>query len=328
MIDHLLETLVRIQNLPVVVWLPITTLLPALVAALLVFYAHRYANAWGGDVSFSERRRYLKRIAAFTIAVTAPMAFFFVAKPVPNNAGMKAIDIKFVLDPAASPEEQEKQKKKMLIVLVHGWKGDESTFGLFPNLISTDPALTGFGYTSFHYTVHMKSRNLNVFEIAKVLRGELIRSDVDKNFTQVYIVSHSLGGVIVRQLNVLNKLAKRELPLRGFVSLASPYDGSPFGRIADILGISKTLTRDIGPGSRYLSDLNSYWEFQDRSGLWSYCFGSTIDKIVSAESAITGCKPHYEQVSDFGHTELVKPTAHSDIRYSRVVKTILQDGHF
>jgi pimeloyl-ACP methyl ester carboxylesterase len=223
---------------------------------------------------------------------------------------------------------QDRIASKSLIVFVHGWKGNESTFSLFPDLVKNDLAMQGYDTQLFLYPVYMAKRNLRVPDVADVLRRTLLRSGAAEKYENVYFVAHSLGGVIARKVFIRNELADNKLPIRGILSLGSPFDGTEWGRLAGLLGIGGQLTADLKKNSYFLQDLNGDWEAAARNPdkTWWYCFASPIDAVVSVDSATTGCGRFSEEFAAFGHIDMVKPEASNDERYVRVVGTILLDA--
>ncbi|MCZ4288293.1 esterase/lipase family protein [Hoeflea alexandrii] len=310
-----------------------------------------------------KKRGKTRLLGIWLLYVALAVGAIVVFKPIPMDAGLPPLQFQPSLVPseyrgtmeqlsrienaiiASIPERQVKPVEpvdvrtlsqqaqaaiddKALIVFIHGWKGDEATFNKFPQLVSDDIAMQGFDTELFLYPVFILKRNLRVPDIAEVLRRQLLRSGADEKYNRIYLVAHSLGGVIARKLYMRNQLARNKLPIRGMLSLGSPYGGTNWGRLGSLLGVGGALTAELGSGAQFLVDLNADWEAaaRDPVSTWWYCFASPLDAVVSQLSATTGCGSFSENFAAFGHVDMAKPESIADDRYLRVVGTILRDG--
>jgi pimeloyl-ACP methyl ester carboxylesterase len=123
---------------------------------------------------------------------------------------------------------------RSVIVFVHGIFGDaEETWGDTIATIMGSPQFASFDYASFGY-------GSNVIDLRKPDRAvDLLVPWIDANLRQygnIYLVAHSMGGLAVRHaitrlLNTQRELVPR---LRGCFLLASPVTGSPVAK-----GLSK-----------------------------------------------------------------------------------------
>ncbi len=134
------------------------------------------------------------------VVVGALVVVLNLIKPIPNEIGM----------PDLVAERNnfccESGEPRNLVVFVHGWRGDASSFRLFPDLIKMDGRLGQYDVMPFEYTVYITERNLRVPRIADVLWRQLSR-EIDRQriddgvqYENIYFVAHSMGGLVVRKL--------------------------------------------------------------------------------------------------------------------------------
>ncbi|WP_223478719.1 esterase/lipase family protein [Oricola indica] len=239
-------------------------------------------------------------------------------------------DLALSPDQAQTMQENAENKRDKLIVFIHGWTGDQSTFEQFPTLVQADPLMQTYSTYLLHYPTLMVRRNLRVPDIATALRNLLLRDLAINQYEKIYFVAHSMGGLIARQTFIYNQLGENKLPLRGIVSLGSPFAGTPLASYPRLLGLGDELTSDMSPTSTYIRDLQTLWLVADagQSAMWKFCFASVLDKVVAVESAVAGCGAYNEKFATFGHIDLVKPIDLDDERYKRVISTILLDAKF
>ena len=150
-----------------------------------------------------------------------------------------------------------------VIFLVHGWNGSTDSFGIVPKLLASEqPGLWPAGYWEVETIAYKAPRpDATLLEQSKEC-GKLVLAALDRVAAQypgrpreVYFVTHSMGGLIVRQLY----LDSREKPdglgaafrdLKVAVLVAPPNQGSDEVRFA-MYQMEKSLTGMTGD---FLSD--------------------------------------------------------------------------
>ena len=103
------------------------------------------------------------------------------------------------------------------VVLVHGWCGDPSSFGNMATLLSSDSGLMladPFDYSAFTKVPVSGQQGLSIEELASLFAVHIRKQlAAHPEVTQVDVVAHSMGGLIVRAW------------VTGMTSVAVPYNG-------------------------------------------------------------------------------------------------------
>jgi hypothetical protein len=79
------------------------------------------------------------------------------------------------------------------------------------------------------------------------------------------------------------------------------------------LGVSAELTQDIVKDSGFLAGLRQHWN-QIKPRPETFCITSPHDAVVDPRSATTQCDREF-RYPQWGHSEMVKPDDHADVRY-------------
>ena len=160
--------------------------------------------------------------------------------------------------------------------------------------------------------------------MARWLNDELERKLVYKQYAQIWIISHSMGGLIARDVLIANRLHRDNKSYRLLIEIATPHQGASMARLLSALGISRQLVDDLSPGSAYLATLRDDWnELQDRPQ--TFCLTSPQDAIVPEASATAQCD-RYLRYPQWGHIEMVKPNDRNDERYAVPISRVSGGG--
>ncbi len=170
------------------------------------------------------------------------------------------------------------------LILVHGWNGDESTWPAPRRLIELENLLQRDVYMFTYRTAVYPNR----FPPLEVVEEQFTRYLAP--YTQVDVVAHSMGGLLVRHyLSDHN-----DSPIRRVVFLATPHFGSNAARL--LMGLGSALAEgniqanEIQPGSDFLWQLNESLgsELKHVQVLNVYIRSDTLirsDLVVSAASS-------------------------------------------
>tara|TARA_R110002073_G_scaffold104666_3_gene236966 strand:+ start:127 stop:1134 length:1008 start_codon:yes stop_codon:yes gene_type:complete len=208
------------------------------------------------------------------------------------------------------PDEEPNDKTN--IVFVHGWRGDEDSFGRMPEYLETHVECKGLVY---EYPTGIWEKSPSLEFIARNL-DNWIRNHVTTD--NIAIISHSMGGLIVRRLVALQFERKDRIDsaLRQLTFIASPHNGAALANLGKHVPIlQKTQLRELDTGSPFLFSLNSDWltwtQGNNSKNCSMRCIVGTGDKVVSPNSAM-GLDPNPVPILNKGHIDIVKPENSDD----------------
>ncbi len=77
---------------------------------------------------------------------------------------------------------------------------------------------------------------------------------------KIFVVAHSLGGLVAREIIIENRLAGIPDIVQKVVEIATPHNGANIAGLASTLGIDRAYVKEVEPSSRFLVDLRDKWE--------------------------------------------------------------------
>jgi pimeloyl-ACP methyl ester carboxylesterase len=104
---------------------------------------------------------------------------------------------------------------KVLLLFIHGLGGDGTTWGLFPTLLQSDPALKGrfdlefYRYPSSAVRFPWSKQSIRIQDLSRAMRTELGARFT--NYSDVIVVAHSMGGLVAQKYIVDELKEKQEL---------------------------------------------------------------------------------------------------------------------
>jgi pimeloyl-ACP methyl ester carboxylesterase len=166
------------------------------------------------------------------------------------------------------------------VVFIHGLMGSpRQSFGDWPRIIAADAtALPDHGKMSdlaiyaVDYEANFTS-HATLEDAAKGVASELAGSAIFKNHRHIWLVGHSMGGLVLKRTLALWKLQGKTAPygrILGIGLLGVPAAGAPLAdlvralgvtRVANWLGYNGGLVQDLttDAGERYLDSLETDW---------------------------------------------------------------------
>ena len=255
------------------------------------------------------RRAPLKSIA---IILTAWLVGLFAFGAL--NQGKSDIEISFLRRSDANEDA---------LVFLHGWIGDSSTWDPLLTVIKADPRFSTFDLVSIDYpTKKPFDQTLTLDDLAPDIESVLSANMAGRN---LFIVAHSTGGVLARQILIRQNENGSTLRVKRLVAIASPFGGTNTASLASHLGVSQELLVDLRDGSRYLLALHTKWndsaEAIVQSGYRELCIASKADVIVPHKSAITDCRDVF-LFDSWEHTNIHAPLNLADQRYHAIITGI------
>ena len=151
---------------------------------------------------------------------------------------------------------------KKLIIFIHGvfgslrdtWR-NPTTNSYWFDLMKEDPAFSGMDILLLGYRSPFWSRGMTLEEVSTALLQELTDEHVFDRYSEIYIVSHSMGGLIAQRILIDLDRPGKEVWLRKIrcvVFLSTPANGAPIAELATYISRNPQLV-DMKP-----STLNSW----------------------------------------------------------------------
>ena len=283
----------------------------------------------GGEANLRRLRSRLKlRRRMIWGAIT--LASATIVPIVLTNRGIVSID-RSPFDVTAKYIGLPPYNKPIAVVFVHGIFGDKSSTWMnqtssFPAMLKADPEFQDRVDVFVYEYFTPKFGNANsVVGLADQLRGSLEDNRVFDNHQRVAIVSHSMGGLVVRRL-LLNK--REWLPRVAMLYFfATPTNGSELTLAARAISSNPQL-RGMLPleGNDLLQEIQSDWLGSEAAkNVPSYCAYETLSTfgvtVVSMGSATALCNQALDPMTT-NHIDIVKPIDRQDRRYTRLTHAL------
>lgn len=212
------------------------------------------------------------------------------------------------------------------IIFVHGLGGSHKTWGRFGELLKSDPSVD---WDSFHFTYPSAKLGLRLlptqshYQPIEVL-AQALKSQIDnrlEHYEEIALVGHSLGGLVIRQYLLNEKIAGRPTKVNKIILYATPSSGASLAEIGRLLSFfgENGHTRQLCKRSDFLNILSRNWA---SSGIESDLDITIIvggdDRIVSRESVEANFRTQEREpllILEAGHLDIAKPTSIDDDRY-------------
>ncbi|NWA45903.1 alpha/beta hydrolase [Pseudomonas reactans] len=263
------------------------------------------------DLRNSNTRRVI--LVGIAIIITIVFALIGIFDPIPKTIAL-----------TLPPPQRDVQENNDLLVFVHGWGGDpQSTWQNFPRLVLDDKHFNSFNIMTINYPTTFIQRNLNVKEMGYWINDRFESEHFYDRYKNIWIVSHSMGGLVVRELVIAHRLSGGNNPFKLLIEIATPHEGANTALLASALGISQGFTEDISPESYFLKSLRDDWNMlQPRPT--TLCLTSPQDFVVTGDSAIAYCDK-FLLYPQWGHIDMIKPTSIQDERYASPMSKVKAD---
>jgi hypothetical protein len=212
------------------------------------------------------------------------------------------------------------------IIFVHGLGGSDRTWGSFDDLLNDDASVD---WDSFHFLYPSAPLGLRLFptqshyQPVEVL-AQALKSQIDNRFEkyeEIALVGHSLGGLVIRQYLLSERIASRPTKVHKVVLYASPSTGAALAQVGKLLSFfgENGHTRQLCKKSDFLNILNRNWA---SSGIESDLDITIIvggnDRIVSRESVEANFRTQEREplvILEAGHIDISKPESVDDDCY-------------
>ena len=213
-----------------------------------------------------------------------------------------------------------------LIVFVHGFTGDpfatwtnESGVS-WPDLIKEDEQLRDFTVWVHRYDTPLLQQTSTLEETATRFLRQLKDERAFDKFKEIYLIAHSMGGLVVKRALVdLNRESQIDSlrKIKAVLLISTPSQGTSHAQLAALLSLNPQV-RDMEPANlnSYLQSIENQWQnlMRDRGNRAfpkSYCAYETKPThpgivIVDRVSAATFCDDNMFPVPA-DHRNIAKP---------------------
>jgi len=223
-----------------------------------------------------------------------------------------------------------------VVVFIHGLSGDARDTWLnkerqayWPELIKRDDTLGKFDVYVVDYYSPLLKQAQTLEEVTSQVLQELIDRNIFQDYTSLVFVTHSLGGLIAKnilvKLNTPGNVEKLRL-VRAVIYIGTPAQGTDKAAFASWLTFNPQV-KDLGSAdsNTFLQALENSWITLIRERINSqakypqaFCAYETLPTagatIVSRTNATTWCDSDFQAMA-YNHVDLVKPASRTDFRY-------------
>ena len=221
---------------------------------------------------------------------------------------------------------------KKVVLFVHGLGGGEGTFGKFEKLIKDDPDLN-YSTSIFLYPTSVT----NMIPMSKFARVQTLSDALKtfinhtlREFDEIVLVAHSLGGLLVRQYLLTEWNSRRETKVKKIIFYAVPQDGAGLAKVSSYISWRHQHLKQLTRASEFLENLNNSWATSKIESEYEMKIVIAAgDEVVSENSSRANFRHlEIEVLADKGHSSIVKPVNEKDLsfvilkNFLRSVKTI------
>lgn len=215
------------------------------------------------------------------------------------------------------------------IVFIHGYAGAlAATWGEFPNLLASAPALNGWDVFSIGYSTslmpdlwYLWSRKPSIDTLADLLRTHL-RNGLLASYRRIVLLAHSMGGLVVQRALVDDGAVRDRV---GHLLLyGTPSNGL---RRASPFKFWNRQVRDLAEDSDFIRDLR-----QRRAPLFSdppftFCtVAGDEDDFVPRTTSLDPFDARFHRVVPGNHLGIVKPQSSSHLGVRVALSAIVGDA--
>jgi pimeloyl-ACP methyl ester carboxylesterase len=176
----------------------------------------------------------------------------------------------------------KKEKKKNVVVFVHGFTGGKETWvdknGIMriPDYLMADKELAdNTDFTFFHYFTKVTDKFEKVSWFLSLLYGrrklkknlaiddlsDIFLSEVQiklKDYDNIFIVAHSMGGLVTKDMILKSKTNQVNNNIKLFASLAVPHNGANLANIAKAI-FNNPHIKDLAPLEPFINSVTQRW---------------------------------------------------------------------
>jgi len=181
---------------------------------------------------------------------------------------------------------QPYDKDKTPVLFIHGINGTPIEFNFF---------IKNLDHSRFQPWVAYYPSGSKLSNIATHLNRTITQLKAQHHFQNLFLVAHSMGGLVARGMILENNKTFQEKLYSLFISISTPWNGHNAAKIAQYAPAAAYSWLDITPGSQFLSGL--FYTEGESSHQWfptnishhlifTYLTGEPDDGTISIESQL------------------------------------------
>jgi predicted alpha/beta hydrolase family esterase len=220
--------------------------------------------------------------------------------------------------------------KTDVILFVHGLSGSaDGTWSKMVELFLRDEIYSKievdtYEYPTSKFRLPFSKKMPGIPELAEGLASHIDAYHSGK--TNVILVGHSLGGLVLRYY-IVNAFKKPKANnIRAAAMIATPHTGSDLARLGGALSWRHTHLKQLVKGETILTSILTDWaSLEIESRINTLYVTGGVDAIVPRDSSM----PYYGGVNfqnliQHGHVDIIKPEHSTDIRFLVLKKFIME----
>jgi hypothetical protein len=244
----------------------------------------------------------------------------------------------------------DRKTAKNLVVFIHGLSGDRDTWmntsgKAFPEMLLEDAVIKSkFSIAYFDYFSSMLPSSVTVQEVKNKAKGffafakkkiqvnldikrvsRLLLTELEARatrFNNIYIVAHSMGGLVAKHLVVSNIGNETVSKVRLIISLAVPHNGAGLATLGSFI-YPLLQIKDLDPLSTVINEVTQGWiDNQANNPKIIYYQGSYDTVVKEASSKGYDVNKQETRYCEETHTSISKPEALDSIVYITVRDTL------
>lgn len=246
-----------------------------------------------------------------------------------------AVEIRKAYDIASIRKAIPKGRNKMIsaekpgkIFFIHGWTGDDATFGDLPEYVEK---FTGCSTSPYKYPSEFFQGASRIPNVARNFDNSISEA-LEDDPCDFGIICHSMGGVVTRAMLSSPSWSRNDFShlLRMVTFIASPQIGTWLARFARYIpGSVFRQAQDLDPSSPILSEITMNWNLWLEDGC---TFRSNVRSILSDADQVappasaTGSDGTPVVLLGLTHKDIVKPKSPDDQIVKSVCRHIRKSG--
>ncbi len=230
--------------------------------------------------------------------------------------------------------QPEGERRKSLIVFVHGLGGGIRTWGKFKTLIDADPELRNrFDVVFYRYPTSLirlpfMKPSLSLELVVDALDTRIALETEGRDYAAIFFVCHSMGGLLGRDYAIKAHRGEAGRRISAMLLYATPNQGSEVARLPNFLSFGHHQLKQLFRESDLIRRINDDWRDLGLDDVVLVNFVvAAQDSVVTEASArgFWGSNGHVYVLANDDHRSVVKPRTKGDESF-RVFEQFVGDA--